>query len=96
MSMVARFLYYKIAAGELGERMSGHGTSGSVHGPCAKLHTLAGAGLKVGRVTAPLEVDGGRNRDRTLGGGRCGRWKEPHPWRWTVGGKKQDVGVRCL
>ncbi len=40
---------------------------GSGHGQCAELHTLAGAGLREGRVTAPVEVDGGRNR--TLGGG---------------------------
>ena len=42
MSMVAWFLYYKIAAGELGERMSGHGTSGSVHGPCVRVQSYSG------------------------------------------------------
>ena len=44
MSKVARFLYYKIAAGELGERMSGHGTSGSVHGPCVRVQSYSGCG----------------------------------------------------
>jgi hypothetical protein len=47
MSMVAWFLYYKIAAGELGERMSGHGMSGSVHGPCVRVQSYSGCGKDV-------------------------------------------------
>ncbi len=64
--------------------------SGSGHGQCAKLHTLAAAGLMGGRVTTPLEVDSGRKE----AGHRCPLGRETTPLE--VDGGRKEAGRRCL
>ena len=63
--------------------------SGSGHGQCAKLHTLAGAALMEGRVTAPVEVDGGSKE----AGCRCLLFVTAP---LEVDGGSKEAGCRCL